>query len=82
MTTGNPKCPLCNGRGMLTTWERRKKWTPVPQSPCLCIRKGPWGRCGLCKDVVTGKERIGAALCAPCAKAIADTTELELKEKK
>jgi hypothetical protein len=80
--TGNPSCPLCNGKGMLTTWERRKrKWSPVPQSPCLCLRKIKWGRCGLCNDVVTGEERIGAALCDPCAKAIADSTNLELKEK-
>jgi hypothetical protein len=45
------------------------------------VRRGEWGRCGLCNDVVTGEERIGAALCDPCAKAIENSTELELKEK-
>ena len=79
--SGNPKCPLCKGSGMVTTWERRrKKWTPVPQSPCLCIRKGNWGRCGLCKNVVTGEDAIGSALCEECAASIADSTDLEKKK--
>jgi hypothetical protein len=68
---------------MLTTWERRsKKWMPVPQSPCLCIRKGKWGRCGLCKNVVTGALAIGSALCEECSAPIAESTGLEKKQEK
>jgi hypothetical protein len=67
---------------MLTTWERRKrKWCPVPQSPCFCVRKRRWDRCGLCRDVVTSEKEIGSALCNACADSVASSTELE-KEKR
>ena len=74
--TGNPKCPLCQGKGTVTHWVKRgREYKPVPNHPCFCARK----RCGLCNSVVTTTKEIGSALCNACAKSIADSTNLELE---
>jgi hypothetical protein len=66
---------------MVTASERRKKrWVKIPKTPCFCVRKGKWERCGVCGDVVTGEKEMSAAMCVGCARATAESTDLVFKE--
>jgi hypothetical protein len=58
------------------TARRKKKWVKIPQSPCFCVRRSKWARCGLCNDVVTSEKEMGSVLCNACAGSIANSTEL------